>query len=133
MGIRWDDSMATGVESIDEQHRYLISRLDSLLSAMAAGRGREEVEPILAALRDYAAKHFTHEEDCMRRYACPVAAQNITAHRHFVTTFGEIEREYRTSGASSSLTIRVQRELADWIAKHIKGTDTNLRGCVRAA
>jgi hemerythrin len=69
----------------------------------------------------------------MRRYSCPVAAQNIAAHRQFVVTFGQIEKEYRASGASSSITIRVQRELADWLARHIKGTDTSLRSCVKAA
>lgn len=69
----------------------------------------------------------------MLRFSCPVAAQNISAHRQFVATFGQIEKEYQANGASSTITIRVQRELADWLGRHIKGTDTNLRSCVKAA
>jgi hemerythrin len=133
MGITWDSSMETGVQSVDQQHRQLIAQLNALHAAMATGQGKSAIEPILAALANYTGTHFAHEEDCMRRYGCPVAAQNINAHRKFVATFGEIEREYRAKGPSSTLVIRVQRELGDWLASHIKGTDTKLRECVKAA
>jgi hemerythrin len=132
MGIKWDNAMASGVDTVDQQHRSLIAQLNALLDAMAAGHGRTAIEPILTALGEYTKVHFTHEEACMRKYACPVAAQNISAHKHFIATFQEIDREYRTNGPSSSLAIRVQHELASWLAGHIKGIDANLRACVPA-
>lgn len=132
MTIRWDESMATGEKNVDAQHRQLIANLDRLVNAMSAGRGREEIEPVLDALRQYVATHFAYEEDCMRRVHCPVAERNAQAHARFSTTFRQIDAEYQAKGASSVLTIRVQRELAEWLTTHIKGTDAHLRECLRA-
>jgi hemerythrin len=45
--IRWDQSMTTGVETIDDQHKQLIAWLNDLLAAMSQGKGRDEVQRLL--------------------------------------------------------------------------------------
>jgi hemerythrin len=133
MAIRWDDSMATGVAKVDDQHRMLISCLNELLNAMAQGKGRTEIDRVLARLGDYTATHFGYEEQCMTTYRCPVASQNKRAHDDFIATFTAFRRDFDAEGATSALAMRVQRELADWVARHIRGVDVHLRSCVKAA
>lgn len=129
--ISWDPSMTTGVESLDNQHKQLISWLNDLLSAMSAGRGRGEVESLLDKLGGYSVMHFDHEEDCMARYNCPVAAENAAAHKHFVATFGAFREEFHRDGASAHLVLRLETELMRWLTAHIRRTDVQLAPCVK--
>jgi hemerythrin-like metal-binding protein len=128
--IAWDPSMSTGLESIDTQHRQLIAWLNDLLAAVSEGRGRSEVEVVLDQLERYAATHFSHEEDCMARYNCPVAAQNIAAHKDFVKTFTGLREEFDRDGATAHVIVRVETELMRWLTSHIKRTDTGLAACI---
>lgn len=130
--IQWDLTMSTGVEAIDNQHKQLIKWLNDLLAAMSQGRGRSEIQPILAKLGGYAVTHFGNEEDCMTKYNCPVAAQNAAAHKVFIATFNSFNDEFDREGASARLAVRMESELLRWLVSHIKRTDTQLLPCVKA-
>ena len=130
MPVQWDQSMATGVQTVDDQHRQLIGYINDLLAAMSKGTGRQEVDRILTLTGQYAGTHFRHEEGCMRRYQCPTAVENEKAHAAFVQTFGGLRAEIERTGPTSELVLRVQKELADWVSRHIRKTDTALRTCV---
>jgi hemerythrin len=73
------------------------------------------------------------EEECMAKYRCPVAAQNIAAHRDFVTTFTSFRSEFDRDGATAHLVVRIEIELMRWLASHIKRTDTQLALCASDA
>lgn len=129
--IAWDKSMTTGVDSIDDQHKQLIAWLNDLLNAMIQGRGRDEIQKVLDDLSGYSVSHFGHEEECMARYKCPVAAQNIEAHKQFIETFSSFKLEFERTGATADLVVRVENELLRWLTNHIKRTDTQLLPCVK--
>ncbi len=129
--IKWDESMSTGVDSLDSQHKQLIAWLNELLIAMSSGRGRGELDQLLTQLGGYASLHFGNEEACFEKYRCPLAAQNAAAHKEFIATFQSLRDEFDRTGATSHLVVRVQTELMRWLASHIKRTDTALRPCVR--
>lgn len=131
--IAWDASMTTGVASLDDQHRQLISWLNDLLSAMSLGRGRTEIAGLLDQLGSYAVTHFGKEEECMAKWKCPVAAQNVAAHKDFVVTFTSFRDEFDRDGATAHLVVRIETELMRWLSGHIKRTDTQLAHCVKAA
>jgi hemerythrin len=131
--IQWDESMSTGIDTVDAQHKQLIAWLNDLLGAMSQGRGRHQIQGLLDQLGIYAATHFSHEEECMLRYKCPAAEQNALAHKDFVATFMALEHEFQRDGATAQLVVRVETELMRWLTTHIKRTDTQLYPCVRAA
>ena len=134
MPIEWDPStMATEIPTVDQQHRQLIEWLNELLAAMATGEGRAEVGAVLAKLDTYVNTHFAFEEQCMVRSRCPFAATNMAAHAYFMKTFDDLRAEYEANGASSHLVVRVEQELAQWLASHIKGIDVKLAPCVKRA
>lgn len=132
--ITYDEAtMGTGFPDIDAQHRELIDRLNQLLEGMRAGHGQDELLPILDFLADYTVRHFRHEEGCMARNRCAVAAANKTAHDRFLLTVAEFRRRLQENGPSVTLVIDAQRQLADWVRNHIVRTDTHLRSCAFAA
>ncbi len=132
MPIVWDQSMATGEATIDEQHRVLISWLNDLLAAMGQGKGRSEIERVLQSLGEYTVMHFGHEEACFQRLRCPAAAENAAAHREFIRIFSGFKAEFETSGPTSDLVLRVKQELAHWVATHIRRTDVKIQPCLTA-
>ena len=129
-GIAWDDSMASGDDLIDEQHRQLIDQINHLMQAMVAKEGRTKLKSSLDFLQDYVVKHFGYEEDCMEKHACPVARANKTAHATFVNNFLSLRSRIETEGPTAALAIELQQSLADWLVNHIRKIDTNLGACL---
>jgi hemerythrin len=124
---RWDETMRTGDETSDAQHRELIRQMNQLLSAMAAGQGAAQIDLLLDFLANYTVTHFQHEEKCMAAYACPAAAANKTAHAQFLKKFSEYRSRLGDSANDkSALSIQLMRELSDWLVNHIRRIDAQL-------
>jgi len=129
--LAWDASMATGEPTVDEHHQTLIRHINELMEAMAAGQGRHHIEATLERLGEYVEMHFAYEEECMTKYNCPMAAVNKQAHDKFVATFNDFWEEYRRSGASTEMVLKIRTELGNWLVNHIGKIDTGLRGCIK--
>lgn len=71
MSIEWNNSLAIGVAEIDDQHKELFSRFDSLLTACNEGKGRGEVLRVLLFLDDYIKSHFAAEERLQLKHDYP--------------------------------------------------------------
>lgn len=128
--VVWNDRLNVGIPEIDRQHKQLIDRLNDLVDAMHANRGKEEIKTIVKFLDIYVDEHFRFEEGCMYKYKCPVASQNSAAHVQFITTFNEIKDELDKKGASLPLAIKVNEQLLDWFVNHIKKIDSQLKPCM---
>ena len=129
---QWDESMATGIPSVDEQHRRLVAILCQLAAAMEQGRSRAEIGAVLDELRSYTAAHFSYEEECMHSFECPAAQRNAREHLEFVRIVGKFMDDYEANGPTTGLVLRIRDELAWWLDSHIRSVDTQLYPCVRA-
>ena len=128
--IEWDGSLLTGERGIDVQHKYLIDIINELAEAIEQGKSANAVGKILNLCKYYAEWHFGREELCMERHQCPVAAKNKDAHAYFIDTFENFQREYRESGGSEDIALRMYTELTQWLVKHIQGIDTQIAPCL---
>jgi hemerythrin len=128
--VFWNDSLKIGIPEIDSQHKQLTDQLNHLVDAMQANKGKDEIQKIINFLDFYVAKHFSHEEGCMHKYRCPLAATNQAAHTTFIKSLMEIKQEFLQKGSSVQLAIRVNEQLLDWFANHIKKIDTSLKPCM---
>ena len=79
--------MATGVPSVDAQHRELIQRINELHADCVAGKAREELMEHLNYLGSYAKSHFAQEEAIMQEHRCPSRGQNKAAHTKFLKDY----------------------------------------------
>ena len=96
---------------------------------MKAGHAQDVLLPLVDFLADYTVKHFSHEEGCMARHQCSVAAANKAAHQRFLHTVSSFRKNLEMNGPTVSLVLEAQRELSDWVRNHIIRTDTHLREC----
>ncbi len=129
----WDDSLSTGAEEIDKQHKELLERFSEFTDALAKGKARQETGEMLDFLQFYARWHFQREEECMERHRCPVAARNKHAHAQFITRFQELYDDYQVSSISPELAHRTYIELQSWLINHIKSIDTELNHCLQVS
>jgi hemerythrin len=128
--IHWDATrMSTGQDSIDSQHRELISRINEFHTACVSGVAKEELIKLLGFLGEYAQSHFRHEEEVMQHHRCPVQGKNKAAHLQFLSDYGKLVEMVKEKGASTSAVLQAKTLLGDWLKNHICGVDTKLRGC----
>ena len=122
----WNDSFATGVPEIDEQHMILVHTLNEASVKLAGDASIESLARITQDLLSYALYHFETEEGLMQEYgytenAGEDAAQHLEQHRAFSARVVEVHEGLRqgTPIAPDSLL----GFLNDWLVNHILNTD----------
>lgn len=128
--LYWDDSLKTGDENLDFQHKYLFETFNKLGAAIQSQQGKDVINNIVSRLKFYAEWHFGKEEDCMARHSCPIAGTNKTAHQTFLDMFNGYYQEYQATGGSNELAVKIHESLSEWFLNHVKGIDTKLHPCI---
>lgn len=126
MIIEWNEALATGHGTIDDQHKELILRINSLLTACTQGRGKEEVGSLLQFMADYVRFHFSAEELLQMQHSYPEFAAHKAEHDEFIGRLHELEEKFFTDGATLSLVIQTNQSLMNWLKNHIGLTDKKL-------
>lgn len=126
MGVQWRDSMSVGVEQIDNQHKELLSRFDSLLSACEAGRGVAELKSLQTFLGVYVFTHFNDEERLQQLYKYPAYEAHKADHVYFVEQVMKLMAETEEEGISTRHVIKTNNLLLNWLLNHISIVDSQL-------
>ncbi|AQQ70612.1 McHr [Limihaloglobus sulfuriphilus] len=124
--IEWDNSLSTGVEFIDEQHKMLLEKINDISKAVEADRGPEKIGDMLDFLLEYSDFHFNAEESHMREMAYPDLEAHRQQHKEFVETIKELIRDFLEDGPTRELAEAVNTMLVNWLRKHIKTVDAKL-------
>ncbi|NIQ98124.1 MAG: hemerythrin family protein [Desulfuromonadales bacterium] len=126
MPIGWDESLTTGVEEIDEQHKELFAHFDRLLKACKEGKGKDELLNMLGFLGEYADYHFRTEEAYMAKHGYEGLAAQRAQHREFREKLRRLERQARIDGAGIDLIAKTNRMILDWIIQHVRNEDRKM-------
>lgn len=126
MGIKWRESLAIGVETIDNQHRELLRHFDALLNACEAGRGMGELKKLLDFLDQYVQQHFRDEERLQRLYSYPDYEGHFREHCSFVDRIRKLQDEVAREGAALHHLIETNDLLFKWLVNHISKADMAL-------
>jgi len=113
----WSDEIATGIDTIDTQHKKLIALVNELNDAMMARKAKEILEKILQDLTDYTVYHFSLEERAFERYGYSKKDDHLKAHREFVAKVQDLTKRFKNS--EIALSIDVMQFLVDWVKNHI--------------
>lgn len=126
MAIEWTNEYSVGVKEIDGQHKELFNKANSLFEAMGKGKGKEEVGKIIQFLEDYTVKHFKDEEELMKKHNYPGYFSQKKEHDSFMQEFSKIKKQYTSDGANLNIVVTVERQIVDWLTKHIKKSDKQI-------
>ena len=118
--FEWDNSIALGIPTIDDQHKALFGWINSLNEAIKNGDGSEAVAGVIWKLITYVTEHFSEEERLMLSCNYPGLAAHRKEHDLFVSRLREIQVNFNDG---HEMGISVLDFLVDWLVCHIKGTD----------
>ncbi|MDD2279402.1 MAG: bacteriohemerythrin [Bacteroidales bacterium] len=119
--LMWQSKYETGIESVDNDHRRLVSMIEDLYSAMSKGEAKEVINDIVKGLTDYAVVHFNREEELMES----IGFADLEDHREIHQGFAKKVNSFQEMLASGqqNISVEVVAFLRDWLINHIQKTD----------
>jgi len=132
MDYQWDESLETGHETIDEQHKQLFNALISIIEASGEGHGKDEIVRTLDFLSEYTVRHFKTEEDLQKEFDYPGYSIHKKSHDDFKATINEMISILKKKGPNKKLIDNVVKTTGDWLITHIKGSDLEMASYLKS-
>ena len=124
--MEWTEKLATGITTIDSQHRELFRRINNLVAAIKQNRCKSEIDGTIRFLEDYARIHFSEEEKHMRQTSYGGLDQQKRDHARYLASLAELKQQAsqpRVQGSSYDLSATTNQVVVDWIVDHILTLD----------
>ncbi|MGI9276717.1 MAG: bacteriohemerythrin [Endozoicomonas sp.] len=126
--IVWQDDHNLGIPIIDEQHRGLVSTINTLYYNVSMGGGIEVLEPVLSILEHYIKVHFQLEESLMKKSGYPGYSQHVDSHHQLeMKAFCTVERAREYNDPYLLLKF-----LKNWWIRHINEEDRQFVPWIKA-
>jgi hemerythrin len=117
----WNPRYDVGRPDIDQQHQRLFQIADSLCTAMAGGRGKDQIAKTLSELITYTKTHFSYEEHLMLRSSYPKFDSHRAEHNALTKKVLDFQRAFEAGNVM--MTVAVMQFIKDWLANHISERD----------
>jgi hemerythrin-like metal-binding protein len=119
--VAWQDDMTVGVESIDNDHKNLLSLINDLQTAVYYHMGESFERKAIGELVDYTKYHFEREEGMMRAADYPNFQAHKLEHLEMIAQVKEFLAAYdKDRGATVD---KMGDFLKTWLVNHIRGSD----------
>jgi len=119
--FEWTPEIAVGIQSIDDQHKKLISLINDVSDAMKARKAAQVIGGILQELSDYTVHHFGNEERAFDKYDYPKKEEHKAQHKIYVDKIAELIE--RNNKGELGISVSVLDFLMEWITNHIMKID----------
>ncbi len=116
----WDESLATGIDEIDEQHKSLIEKMNELADAVGENGDKKMAVEIIEFMEDYGQTHFETEEKHMKKYDFNRLSIQRDAHEKFTKNVESIKKRLEEEGLTDEVVDDVNEYLINWFMNHIK-------------
>ena len=127
MYAEFDESLVTGNEVIDGQHKELIEKINKLVKCVEEGGGKLEAIKMLDYLADYTEFHFGAEEKLQEEVDYPGIKEHKQKHEEFKSSIKELyEMLEEVEGPTDAFVEKVKEKVVDWILYHIKTFDRSV-------
>jgi len=122
----WNDSLATGNETVDNQHKEIFKLVQDVLDSDAFENKKEKVEAALNFLAKYAVMHFGDEEKLMNESSYPEYAQHKAQHDGFVREVTAFVLKYGQEGENVDVSDVIRNFVYTWLIEHVTGSDKKM-------
>jgi len=91
--IVWSVSNEVGIQILGEQHRGVISIINSYYYFMQEGHGIEMLKATMNMMADYTEVHFRTEEDLMAKADYPGLEEHVRLHKRLIRRTQDIAED----------------------------------------
>ena len=117
--IVWNDVHATGISIIDEQHRGIVSTINSLFYMIRSKQAQHILVPTILMMEQYTKIHFFTEEKLLESSGYPGFKEHKKLHDKLISQMITVSREsLRNIDPDSFLSF-----LKHWWINHINKND----------
>jgi hemerythrin len=117
--IVWKPEYNLGIPVVDEQHRGIVTIINSLFYAMQNKHGEDVLIPVNGMINEYTRIHFKIEENFLEKCNYPELKEHKAAHQELINKLLKVGKE--------SLRQRDPKEffdfLKEWWINHICNKD----------
>ncbi len=131
MTIEWDESLSTGIDEIDNQHKEIINRIVEIQNKANESMSMEEIDEAVRFIGGYVFEHFSKEEEKMIKYKYPNYDSHKAEHMSFLKSFMFLKKMTKESGITSMIILAIQNQVVDWLVKHITSVDKEMATFLR--
>jgi hemerythrin len=117
--IVWTGKNNLGIPIVDEQHRGIVSAINTFYYSIQEGHDFEALKPTMVFLKQYTQLHFATEESLMQKAGYPDFNRHIAIHKRLVQKTTEVGRASLLHN-DADLMIRFLKE---WWLGHINQED----------
>lgn len=126
--IVWNQVHQTGIPIIDEQHRGIVSSINSLFFFMRNKHPKVVTLPTIMVMEQYAKVHFLTEEALLREAGYP----DFAGHQSLHQKFAEKTRAMALAEKRLDESAELLQFLKDWWLHHINEQDRQYLPHVKA-
>jgi len=91
--IVWEPTFDLGIHIVDEQHRGIVSTINSLCYAIQNRHGNEMLKPVIGMVAEYTRIHFEIEEDFLKKCGYPELEHHRLLHRELTLALSHTSKE----------------------------------------
>jgi hemerythrin-like metal-binding protein len=118
----WNDEFCTGIKSIDEQHKKLVSIIKVLYNAIADGKASDVMDTIFSDLFDYSEQHFSYEEELFKWHDYPDSEDHKNEHAELKRQLIKLKNKLHSQD-NFMCEVLLLKFLEEWLINHILKTD----------
>lgn len=125
----WNDKLIIGVNEMDNEHKVLVEKINSLVEELEAQYTRKDTPKLMSSFSDlanYTIKHFKDEEAFMQSIAYPQLASHKKIHEKLLNQVGAYGEKIQKGNLNDKELISFLR---NWLISHIMGVDTQYAKC----
>jgi len=125
--VKWNSSLAIGIEAIDNQHKQIFEHLLALENSVAKRDPWHIVRFLLSQLAEYMKFHLAVEEAMLEIVRYPQRAGHCQAHATIMDQIAELEKQLQRTGSQASLVTFFE----DWFIRHVLADDRQYAAYVK--
>ena len=118
----WDDSLATGIYEIDQQHKNIFAKVDEIL-ALDTSMDFEAIKEKFGFLISYVTEHFSKEEAVMINSYYDGFKEHREKHTYLVNQIYELNLEFKKNIITEEALDSIKLLIVEWLVKHIDEDD----------
>ena len=119
--IIWGEDFSVGVRVLDEQHKQIVTMVNTLIEMSNAKIGSEIISDTLTKMTLYAINHFSKEEEYMLEYNYPEYSIQKKQHSEFKRKTVDFCME--TMAHKETVPAEIFMYLKSWWTNHILKED----------
>ncbi len=118
--IEWDESFSVNNREIDNQHKEWIKIYNKMYEGLIGADSntyQDTAVEVLEAMLEYTRKHFSFEEEYMRKINYPDVIEHYRIHKDFDTQIYGYSRDIREGRVV--LNSQILKIIENWLLDHI--------------